>query len=155
MKTALVLSSVLLAMLTSAQIPKNVVKEFERIHPGARYVEWKTEWGLLEDQYRVTYTNWFRQTLVFNRDAQILISESELPPDYIPGDIHAFVKKYYPHAKYVVWDTFDENNQRSYFVICNEKQKLVFTNTCEFKGEVSLSKPKRSNLLSFFDSGKK
>jgi hypothetical protein len=154
MKSALLLVFVLAAAATAAQIPSKVVKEFDRIHKGARFIEWKTEWGLLEDLYRVTYTNWYRQSLVFNRDGEILISESELPEDYIPKEIHAFMKQHLPHAKYVVWDSFDEHNSRSYFVICNESQKLFFTNDCVFKSEVALSKSKKPNLLSIFTARK-
>jgi|GEM_PF-6381976 len=154
MKSALVLLFVFAAAVTVAQVPQNVLKEFERIHPGARFVEWKTDWGLLEDLYKVTYTNWFRQTLVFNRNAEIIVSESELPDDYVPNGIRDFMKQYLPHAKYVVWDSFDENNNRSYFVICNESQKLLFTNGCEFKNEVMLTKQKKSNLLSIFTPNK-
>lgn len=150
MKAALVLVLVSMAFSVTGQIPDNVVKEFERIHPNARYVEWKTEWGLLEDLYKVTYTNWYRQVLVFNRQGEIVVSESELPPDYIPNEIHAYMKKNLSHAKYVVWDSFDKNNNRSYFVISNQNQKLVFTNDCEFVETVTLIKPKKQNLLSIF-----
>lgn len=152
MKRALVLILVTLAIAATAQIPKNVVKEFERIHPGARYVEWKTDWGLLEDYYRVTYTSWYRQTLVFNRDGEILISESELPSDYIPNEIHAFMKQNFPRAKYVVWDSFDEKNTRSYFVIYNENQKIIFNNDLSLKDPIAINtnKPRKPILLSLF-----
>ena len=154
MKPALLLLFMSVAVSTTAQVPKNVIAEFERIHPTAKYVEWKTEWGLLEDLYKVTYTNWYRQVLVFNRDAEIVISESELPPDYIPDKIHEYVKQKYPHAKYVVWDSFNENNERSYFVICNEKQKLFFNNDCDLISEELPSKPKKPNLLTTILSNK-
>jgi hypothetical protein len=156
MKSAPVLIFILasVALNVTAQIPKNVVKEFERIHPAARFVEWKTEWGLLEDFYKVTYTSWYRQTLVFNRNACIVRSESELPPAYIPDRINEYLRKHYPHVKYVVWDSFDEKNNRSYFVICNENQKLIFSNDCEFKGALALTKPRKQNLLSFFSGSK-
>jgi hypothetical protein len=154
MKPALIILLVSVAVTAAAQIPQNVVKEFERIHPGARYVEWKTEWGLLEDLYKVTYTNWYRQVLVFNRKGDIVISESELPPDYIPNEIHAYMRKHASHVKYVVWDSFDKNNDRSYFVLTNQDQKLMFTNECEFVESVALSKPKKQNLLSIFTSNK-
>lgn len=154
MKPALVLILVLAAATATAQIPKNVTKEFERIHPGARFVEWKVEWGLLEDLYKVTYTSWYRQTLLFNRDAEIVMSASELPPDYIPNEIVSFIRKKYPHAKYVVWDSFDKNNDRSFFAICNETMKLEFSNTFEYRGESSLSKQKKTNLLSFLTGTK-
>src|SRR6187551_1880179 len=151
MKPALILAAVaMVAATASGQIPQNVLNEFQRIHPDARFVEWKTEWGLLEDLYKVTYTSWYRQVLVFNRKGEIMISESELPPDYIPNEIHAYMKKNYSHVKYVVWDSFDRNNARSYFVLSNQNQKLIFTNNCEFAESISLSKPKKQNLLSIF-----
>ena len=150
MKAALILVLVSVALSVTGQIPKNVLKEFDRIHPNARYVEWKVEWGLLEDLYKVTYTNWYRQVLVFNRNAEIVISESELPPDYIPNEIHAYMKKNHSHAKYVVWDSFDKNNNRSYFVISNQNQKILFTNNYEYLESISLNKPKKQNLLSIF-----
>jgi hypothetical protein len=159
MKPAIFLAVALVTTTAFAQIPKNVVSEFERIHPAARYVEWKTEWGLLEDLYKVTYTSWYRQVLVFNREGKILISESELPPDYIPNEIHAYMKQKYPHTKYVVWDSFDKNNNRSYFVISNRNEKLLFTNECEFVEGYALNKPKKQNvkkqnLLSFLSTNK-
>src|SRR5690349_14449651 len=151
MKPALTLLFVAVVVTATSQVPQNVLKEFERIHPGAKYIEWKTEWGLLEDYYRVTYTSWFRQTLVFTREGTIVKSESELPVDYIPGAISNYMRKNFPRAKYVVWDSFDEQNNRSYFVICNESQKLLFTNECSFMGAVPLNKPKKQNgLLSIF-----
>lgn len=152
MKPALILALVAVTITASGQIPQNVIKEFERIHPAARFVEWKKEWGLLEDFYKVTYTSWYRQVLVFNRKGEILISQSELPVDYIPNAIHEYMKKYYSHEKYVVWDSFDKDNNRSYFVISNENKKLLFSNACEFEQIVMLSKPKKQkqNLLSIF-----
>ena len=63
MKPALILALLMSVLQAAGQIPEKVVKEFERIHPGARFVEWKTEWGLLEDLYKVTYTNGYRQVL--------------------------------------------------------------------------------------------
>jgi hypothetical protein len=152
MKPTLIFVLVMVAVSSTGQIPSNVVKEFERIHPDARYVEWKKEWGLLEDYYKVTYTNWYRQVLVFNRKGEIIISESELPLDYIPNQIHEYMRKNYSHVKYVVWDSFDRNNNRSYFVISNQNKKLLFSNQCEFQESIALSKPKKQkqNLLSIF-----
>jgi hypothetical protein len=64
------------------------------------------------------------------------------------------MKTHYPHKKYVVWDSFDKNNERSYFVICNEKQKIYFTNECAFVENETLSKPKKPNLLTLFSAKK-
>jgi len=152
MKPALILTFVAMALSSTAQVPANVVKEFQHIHPDAHYVEWKTEWGLLEDLYKVTYTSWYRQVLVFNRKGEILISESELPLDYIPNEIHEYMRKNYSHVKYVVWDSFDRNNNRSYFVVSNQNKKLLFSNDCKFQEMVALTKPKKQkqNLLSIF-----
>jgi hypothetical protein len=156
MKPALILTFIAVTISAAAQIPQNVINEFERIHPNAKFVEWKKEWGLLEDYYKVTYTSWYRQVLVFNRNGDIMISQSELPPDYIPNAIHEYMKKNYSHEKYVVWDSFDKDNNRSYFVIANENKKLMFTNACEFQEIVMLNKPKKQkqNLLSFFSPKK-
>src|SRR5689334_4873019 len=154
MKTYAALSFLfIISFYCSSQVPKNVIKEFERIQPGARFVDWKEEWskvprGGREKVFRVTYTNWYRQTVVFNKKGEILLTGSELPPQYIPEAINQYIQRSLPHTKCVVWDSFDEKNSRSYFVICNENRKIFFNDQGQVTGEISLvQKNKKANLL--------
>ena len=149
MKIFLTSIFLLAVLIVKCQVPENIQKRFQQIQTGARFVEWQVE---RKNYYRVIYTNGFRQSLVFNKTGEIIISESELPPQYVPDAITDFILKNLPRTNCVVWDSFDENNSRSYFVICNDTRKFTFSNDGAFLAESMLVRVKKGNLLS--DSSK-